>query len=238
MKTALFPFRRLPLALVALFFSLVVLAQTRQTRQVGAFSGLQLNGALTATVRHGSETSVVVETDADLQDKIITEVEGGVLKIHRDKKFNWKNFNHKKVKIWIVCPELTRLEVHGASEVKGESAFVAHAFNITASGASNVTLGLSTKELQAHASGASSIRLIGRADRQRIDLSGASSFQGYELESKHTEVEASGASSARVQVSEELEAQVSGASGVRYKGNPRTRNVQSSGASSIKRAEE
>jgi hypothetical protein len=237
MKTSLFPFRSLLLALMALLFTLTVRAQTRQTRQVGTFSGIQINGALTATIRQGSETSVVVETDEDLQGKIITEVERGVLKIHRDKKFNWKDFNNKKVKIWIVCPELTSLEVHGASEVKGESAFVANEFKLTVSGASNVTLGLSTKELRAQASGASSIRLIGRADRQQINLSGASSFQGYDLESKHTEVKASGASSAKVQVSEELEAQVSGASGLRYKGSPRVRNVQSSGASSIKKAE-
>jgi hypothetical protein len=222
---------------MALVLTVTAYAQTRQTRQVDAFRGIQISGAVTATVRQGNETSVVVETDEDLQGKIITEVEGGVLKIHRDKKFNWKNFNNRKVKIFIVCPELTSLEVHGASEVKGESAFVANDFKLTVSGASNITLSLSTKDLQASASGASSIRLNGRADKQRIDLSGASSFQGFDLESKNTEVEASGASSAKVQVSEELEAQVSGASGLRYKGTPRMRNMQSSGASSIKKAD-
>jgi hypothetical protein len=227
--------KRATLVLFMLLTGFIAQAQNRQNRKVDAFRGVNISGALSATIRQGSQQSVEVEADEDILDKIITEVRGGVLKVYREDKANWKLFRNKNIRVYITCPELTSLEVHGASSVKGESDFVANDFKLTASGASHATLSLSTKKLNTHVSGASNVKISGRADSQQIDLSGASSYEAFDLVSNVAEVDASGASSAKIQVEEELSADVSGASGIRYKGSPRMRNVQSSGASSIKK---
>ncbi|MBC7920111.1 MAG: DUF2807 domain-containing protein [Ferruginibacter sp.] len=211
-------------------------AQVKQSRNVGAFRGVQAGGALRVFIKPGSPQSVTVETDGDLQSRIITEVDGEVLKIHREKKFNWKSRGNQPVNVYLTCPELTSLDVSGATDVRGASAFVANDFRLAVSGASDVTLALSAKTLRATVSGASELTLTGRADNQRVNLSGASDYRGYGLQSHRAEVETSGSSDAQVSVDEELKVGASGASDVRYKGKPRVRNVQSSGSGSVRRA--
>ena len=211
-------------------------AQVNQSRNVGTFRGVQAGGALNVFIKPGSPQSVTVETDEDLQSRIITEVVGGILKIHREKKFDWKSWRNRKVNVYLTCPELTSLDVSGATDVKSESALVANDFRLKVSGASDVTLALSAKTLRATVSGASDLTLTGRADNQQIDLSGASDYKGYGLQSHRAEVQTSGSSDAQISVDGELKAGASGASDVRYKGKPRVRNVQSSGASSVRNA--
>jgi hypothetical protein len=68
-----------------------------------------------------------------------------------------------------------------------------------------------------------------------VDVSGASTLNTFDLTSQTVEVEASGASTARVNALKSLRATASGASSVRYRGNPATLSNDASGASSVKR---
>lgn len=223
------------LAVLTCLVGLSAYAQVKQTRNVGSFSGVDAGGALNVFIKQGATPSVVVETDQDLQDHIITEVKGGVLHIYREHQFKWNNWGRKKINVYITCTELNSLDVSGATDLKGESAFIADNFHLKASGASDVTISISAKKLSADASGASNVRLSGRADSQYIHVSGASDYEAFSLQSKQANVEASGSSDAQIAVDEDLTANVSGASDVTYKGNPKIRNVQTSGSSSIRK---
>ena len=213
-------------------------AQTRQTRPVTPFTGLDVSGAIEVFIRPNAAPSVVVEADEALQRDIRTEVSGNVLRVYRDGSFKPSRWfrNQRAVKVFVECPELTRLAVSGASKVTTQGAFVAEAFNLRANGASEVTLQLSVKRLEMEASGASKVRITGSADRQRVQVSGASEYRGFNCVSKQAEVRASGASNAEVTAAEEVHLHASGASKVRYRGNPRVRDVQSSGASDVNAA--
>jgi membrane carboxypeptidase/penicillin-binding protein PbpC len=65
-------------------------------------------------------------------------------------------------------------------------------------------------------------------------LSGASDAKLYDLLSKGAIVKASGASTVNMQVSKLLKAQASGASNINYKGTAIVKEMNSSGASSIR----
>jgi Putative auto-transporter adhesin, head GIN domain len=71
----------------------------------------------------------------------------------------------------------------------------------------------------------------------RLRLSGAGKARCYDLMSENTSVDISGAGSAEVFASVALDADVSGAGSVRYKGNAARVNQQVSGAGSVKKAE-
>lgn len=129
--------------LVACLLQLPVIAQTKQTRKPGNFEGVSASGAVNVYLRQGNETSVVVEAKEEALKYLKTEVDNGVLKIYRDKDFNWRDLigdnNDGKISVYITCPRLRAVTVSGASTVRGESAFTADDFKLQSSGASDIT---------------------------------------------------------------------------------------------------
>jgi hypothetical protein len=155
--------------------------------------------------------SVVIEADDNLLQYIKTEVRGDTLKIYTDGKISMQ----KKASVKISMPEITGLDVSGASTVV-VSNVKADALELDASGASNITIDGEAKELVA-------------------DASGASEIDAEELKVENAAVEASGASSATVSPANELKADASGASSIYYTGEPKNVVPKSSGASSVKK---
>lgn len=208
-------------AVIVGFTSLAARAQEKQDRVVAAFEQLQVSGAVNVVLQQGPTTQVQVEAPADLRDRVITEVKDGKLLVRHQwsRKDKWDGRKANRVFVYVTCPRLSGLSVSGASDVKGQGAFTADDFTIEASGASDVVLELTAKQLKATASGASDIRLTGRVERQQVRVSGASDYRAYELQSQTANVQASGASDAYLRVEGELVAQTSGASDVHYKGS-------------------
>jgi len=78
------------------------------------------------------------------------------------------------------------------------------------------------------------VEVWGAADRTYVSVSGASRYDALDLEALDARVGASGASEARVWVRDYLEADASGASRVRFRGNPVV-TARVSGASTVTR---
>ena len=92
---------------------------------------------------------------------------------------------------------------------------------INASGASEIEIGsVELDELFLDASGASQVSIEGTAGHLRADASGASNIALFGVEADEAEVDVSGASEAELTVLGRLEARASGASSVRYRGDP------------------
>jgi hypothetical protein len=81
-------------------------------------------------------------------------------------------------------------------------------------------------------SGASAATLAGTAQRQLLNVSGASQYDAAALSCRVATVDISGASSAVVRVSDRLEGQVSGVAVLEYYGNP---VVDVSGGATVRR---
>jgi hypothetical protein len=67
-----------------------------------------------------------------------------------------------------------------------------------------------------------------------MHLSGAGDFDAYDLISRNAEIDLSGAGSARVYATEDLDVSISGAGSVRYRGEPSV-HKSISGLGSLKR---
>ena len=200
--------------------SCTAFAQEKQTRQTGDFRAIKASGAVDIILKQGSKTSVVLEGENEMLSHMRTEVQNGVLRIYRDKDSgtirSLLGGKDDKVVAYITTPQLTGLELSGASEVKSDAVFTAENFNIKASGASEVTIGLKAKTLNVEASGASDIHLTGQVESQQVHISGSSEYEASKLLSKRATVEASGASDASVSA-ESLSSHASGASDVHNK---------------------
>ncbi|WP_177199943.1 head GIN domain-containing protein [Flexibacter flexilis] len=228
------------LASVNLCASLVSGDPVTQNRQVPNFTKLEVEGAYHVELTQGNSVALQVVGEQEDHDDLITEVVNGTLKIHRREKkgWSWGKTENKNVKIYLTVASLSNIEIGGASKLVGKSTFKVNSLHLDLSGASSVEMTLDVTKLDVDESGASSASLTGRASHQDVDLSGASSYKGFELSSEHADIDASGASSARLTVKQELVAEASGASSIKYKGSPNVRNIESSGASSVKRVDD
>ena len=105
---------------------------------------------------------------------------------------------------------------------------------VSASGASEILIGdLQADFVVVEASGSSAVTLQGSAANVDLGAGGASRIDAQNLEAITATADSSGSSNISVWVSESLSARASGASSVRYRGNPTTIDRSTSGSGSI-----
>ena len=225
-----------------LLFSAGLLAQQPisdpnvQVREAKNFHAIHLSSAFDVFLTQGSEEKVAVSAgEAKDLAYITVEVKNGVLEVGWDHKRKWSRGN-KKLKAYISFKEIDDLSAGGACDVDIEGILKADDLTIDLSGASDLSGKIEvTKKLSIELSGASDAKLSGTATELKIDASGASSFKGFDFSADYCNVKASGASDIKITVNKELSADASGASDVDYKGGGVTRDIKTSGASSISR---
>lgn len=125
------------------------------------------------------------------------------------------------------------IDIKGAS--KAELGGDMGSCEVKATGASNFNLVAKVDRCTLAASGASEINASGSARSAQIASTGASGINASDFVVSACTVKASGASNARVNCSEQLTADASGASKIVYTGNCSNNTIESSGASTVKR---
>jgi hypothetical protein len=124
-------------------------------------------------------------------------------------------------------------EINGASNAKLN--VTGSSFDISQSGASSFWGSVISSKASFDLSGASTTDVNGTAGDIAVNASGASNFKGGDLQAESCKIEATGASSANITVSKQIEATASGASSIRYGGGATITNIDVSGGSSVKK---
>lgn len=201
-----------------------------------SYQAISVSGSVDLYLSQSDEEVVVVSaSDVKYRDRIITEVKNGELKIYyNDKGLQW-NSGDKKLKAYVSFKTIQKLTAAGASDVFVNGVMKTDALKISISGSSDFKGAVDVNQLVLDQSGSSDARISGRAQNVKISVSGASDVKGYDLVTEYCEASASGASDIQITVTKELTANASGASDIYYKGEGITRNIKSSGASSVAR---
>lgn len=210
-----------------------------QPRKIsGSFSGISVSGSIDLYASQSDEEVVVVSaSETKYRDRIVTEVVDGILKIYyNDKGLQW-NSGSKNLKAYVSFSAISKLSAAGASDIYVNGVIKGDVLKLTLSGSSDFKGAVDVNKLTLDQSGSSDSRISGRTGSLSINVSGASDVKGYDLVSEYCEAVASGASDIQITVTKELTATASGASDIYYKGEGVTRNIKSSGASSVARRE-
>jgi len=194
-----------------------------EVRELSKFHSVDLRSLGRVVLVSGPEQKVEVEAEEDLQSRVRTEVQGGVLMIG----LRWwlgallRVPELADVVVRVTVPELREIRLSGAGQVRSEGPLRVGDLDLRLSGAGRLLLELKAERVLARLSGAGAVELSGTAAELEIRLSGAGAVQAERLEARRVRIRASGAGECRVQAAETLEAEVSGAGSVRYRGNPR-----------------
>jgi hypothetical protein len=194
------------------------------------FTSLQMGSAFRVHVTAGSTYSVSATGEQNDLDDLQAFVQNGVLVVRYSNK--WRA-SRQRMDIDISMPALDQVNFSGAvvSDVTGFQNMDRIKFEL--SGASGCDFEGTSKNLEFDLSGASHLEMYGESQYLNGKLSGASQINAFDLTVEASELSLSGASIAKVWVTKSLNVDASGASSVRYKGNPEIRK-QLSGASTLR----
>jgi hypothetical protein len=215
------------------------------------FNRVEVGSAFEVEVVQAASFSVGITADDNIFDYLIISKSDDTLEIRLKSGYSYQSFT---VEALIMMPNLTRLQLSGAThgsiqgfsssndlfiELSGASSLAmtdieAGALDFEISGASNVTGDITAgNDAVIDISGASSLDLSGSAEDLRADVSGASHLGLDEFLVHSADVELSGASSGTVNMDGTLNANLSGASTLYYVGQPTMGDIDTSGSSNI-----
>jgi hypothetical protein len=248
-----------------LFMAFVAQAQTKmgiiydenvQVRKLPNFTSIRVSNAIELYISQSDKTEVAVSAKSEeYRNRIITEVNGGTLIIRMadNKWWKWGNEDYR-VKAYVSVKDLYAITASGATNIKIVNGLSSEKLKINLSGASdfkgdikagtlltelsgasNFKASVQANALSVKGSGACDIEVAGSGDDLILDVSGASSVKMYDYLVKGASVDASGASSVKVNVSDFLKLNATGASSIDYKGTASIKEMKSSGASSVRR---
>ena len=235
------------IAAVLLIFATAFTAKAQQTRQVGDFTGIKAGDEFEVLIVQGTENALKVDAPDSLQSKIKTEVQNGILVISAEGKIRNEKHDvivgadgvktkkvYERVFVNITIKSLASLDVSGSANVKSENELICDKLVIKSNGAGDIHLEVKAAEIKTDISGAGDVALKGSTQLLTADISGAGDLKASNLEADKAKVQVSGAGDAKVNVKQSLDADVSGAGSVIYKGNPAERTVSISGAGSVR----
>lgn len=202
---------------------------TREMDLTG-FSRIEASSAFALDVTQADATSVSITADDNLFDYLDVSVAGDTLRL----RLRPGSYQRVTLRAQIALPTLRSLQLSGASLASLSGLRSREDLALALSGASSLRGEVEAGSLQIEASGASRVELSGAANDLQLDLSGASTARLAGLPVDDADVFLSGASSAQLNASGRLNADLSGASHLEYAGSPTLGRMQTSGGSTIR----
>jgi len=188
------------------------------------FDELEIKGIFDVSISRGDEFAVeLIGSESDKEKYKIYRL-GRTLVIDYErisKDFDWDvpMIHEDEIRINITMPALEKIEAEGYGKIEFEN-FESDNIDIDLRGPVKLRGDINTRDLVINLTGKSEADLSGHATNLDAELQFASKLRAYNLEVEDAIVEASGASSAKVNVSKSLEMEEGLASDIDYRGNP------------------
>lgn len=207
-------------------------------RDMGQFEKVEIHGPFKVYYSVSDRYTVAVSANSEsARDRIRVKNNGGVLTFDLESSYrNWMS-GDGKFKLYISAPSITEISASGAVNFLVTDLLKSDDLKIRFTGASDFLGKLDCKHLNIQFTGASDIELTGRSTDVEAVLTGASKLKASTFKIENADVKVSGASNSTIFVSNKLHAVATGASNIQYYGNPKQVDVNSSGASRVKRAD-
>lgn len=187
-----------------------------EVRAVSGFEAVSLEGVGTLVLEQGETESLTITAEPHVLARIETVVEAGTLFIRPVESFD----TDQPIRYELTLIKLNHLAVGGAGQVEAAQ-LTADELSIDLSGSAVVVIdNLAVTALDVVAGGSAELELAGTVDQQTVYLSEASHYSAPDLASRVAAVTVEAAAQATVAVSEQLEAEASGAGSISYLGDP------------------
>lgn len=192
------------------------------------FTGVEVSSSFEVAIVQSDSYSVSITVDDNLFDFTQVSKTGKTLKIGLKSGYSYRPGTLKAV---INMPNLSGLDLSGASRVTISGFSSSQDFKLNLSGASDVTGGITADNANFSLSGASTVDLAGSANDMHITASGGSQLYLDKFPVRNADVNLSGGSETTVKLDGTLKGDLSGGSQLYYVGEPTIEDIDISGGS-------
>ncbi len=206
----------------------------RQTRKITGFHGVSVSSGIDLYLTQKNSEEVSVEAESADLDKIITEVEGGILKIYIKEKswFNMK-WNSNPRKVYVSFISLDKIDASAGSDVVSQSLLKLDNLKLNVSSGSDAKLEIEANEIKVQSSSGSDISLKGKSEYMQADASSGSDINAGDFQVKKCNASVSSGSDIRINVTDELNANASSGGDITYSGNPSKKDINESSGGDV-----
>jgi len=210
-----------------------------QERAASGYHGVAVSGSIELFLTQGEKESVVISAaEPKWVDKVVTEVEDGILHIYIENK-NKVNvdltFGSKKIRAYVAVKDIDYLSTAGSGKVHIEGDLKADKLKVSITGSGNVKGSVTANNLSVGLSGSANADFSGKAEKADLHISGSGNIGTYDLTTAYCNVSISGSGNVRTTVTKELSAHISGSGNVSIKGDGLIKDYTSSGSGKFKR---
>jgi len=199
-----------------------------KTRTIDEFDSVALVGSFDLNLVDGDEGKITINAEENLIPYIITEVEGGELKVKFKKNINVRTY--KKIVITIPFEEIDGVVLSGSGDIVSEKTIEANTFEVSLSGSGDITLDVEANNIETNISGSGDVKLSGKTKNFDCAISGSGDIHGYELEVTNLKAAIAGSGNIKATVLNKIEAGIAGSGDIYYKGKPKYIDVGSVGS--------
>jgi hypothetical protein len=184
-------------------------AQTTETRELPPFTGIDIRSVAKVFIRQDSIQEVKI-VSGEFSGATETKVNNSTL-----------NIDGAGSTLYIAVPSLEKVEVSGRGSVIGQSAFTGKDLSIDIGGDGKVTLDVRYESLNASISGLGSIILSGAVTNANVRISGSGKVDAFDLKATNCNANISGLGKCNIDVTDNLNTNISGSGTVVYKNPPK-----------------
>lgn len=182
-----------------------------QQRSPGSFTGIQVVGTAKVSIRQDSVQTLTVQADDNIIDSVTTSSSAGLLLIG----LRQGSYNSITVNITATMSTINRLECVGSAD-----------FQSTGS--------IQTPSIVCRIVGAGNIGLAGTATNETVEITGSGSIHNFNFISNRCAALISGAGNIEVNVTQQLDATITGTGNIVYMGTPSTVHPVITGIGTVK----
>lgn len=193
-----------------------------ERRDVSGFDRVSLDGVGVLVISQGEAETLTIEADEQVMPRITTRVENGVLHIGLEAGSWWQRLTGamREVRYDLSMQEISGITLSGAGTIEA-SGVSAERLDLIVSGAGDLRVEeLSSTGLSVVLSGAGDCVISGSAGEQEVKVTGAGDYRAGDLRSTSAKVLVAGTGDMTVNVTETLDATITGAGTIRYHGQP------------------
>lgn len=204
-----------------------------EIRDVSSFNKIEVDGVFNVILSQSDKESVKIETDENIQPLIITSVENETLKINM--KDSTSIDKMKKINIYISFVTISKLNTNGVGSLRCSNKLNLKEFELDAKGVGATELIIDAEKLSINSEIVGALILSGNAKEVFINNKGLGAISAFDLKAEKLSLHSEGVGAAEVYASNDLSVDVSGLGSVKYKGNPKTKNIKNDGLSKVER---
>ncbi len=203
-----------------------------EERTVAAYTAVEVSGSVDVVLTQGTVGQLRVTTHREYLPKIITQVEGGVLKVDVQHLGLARNIRRMVVHI-PVDSHLERVTTKGSGDVNGEGEIAPKKLKLQTNGSGDIALWVKANSVTAISKGSGDMMLKGEVEQLNVESVGSGDILTKNLKAREVVVTTKDSGDVWVFASERVKATSSGSGDIKVSGNPKQREQRTTGSGDI-----